>query len=195
MKLSYATATIFETPSIVLSTTRGARTPLRSVEVSPPRNAHEWQSAAHLIREFFAWIAERTGVDPHVVQDGIGEELDDLAGYYAEPRGRFFVARLDGEVVGTTGMRRMEEPGVVELKRVYIQPEARGHQLGAQLLEWALQSAREIGAHTVRLETAPLFMQNAVKLYRSYGFQEIENYTDLGNRVEGLLSMELRLRR
>lgn len=81
------------------------------------------------------------------------------------------------------------------MKRVYIKPEARGHLLGPQLLDWALHAARGMGAETVRLETVPVFVQNAVKLYRSYGFNDVARYSDLGSRLQGLLSMERRLAR
>lgn len=195
MKLSSATATVFDAPAAYAVANGASQTNLRVVEVSEPRTRDEWDSARELIIEFFNWIAERTGTDPAAVRRAAADELSDLQSYYRAPQGRFCVARIDGVVVGATSVRQTEEPGVVEVKRVYIKPEARGHLLGPQLLDWALHAARGMGAETVRLETVPVFMQNAVKLYRSYGFDDVASYSDLGSRLQGLLSMERRLAR
>ncbi len=44
-------------------------------------------------------------------------ELAGLPGDYARPGGRLLLARLDGETVGTVGVRSLE-PGICEMKRL-----------------------------------------------------------------------------
>ena len=62
-----------------------------------------------------------------------------------------------------------------EVKRMYVRPEARGQELGRELLTRLLEEARQIGYERVRLDSAR-FMTDAHKLYRSAGFHEIEAY-------------------
>lgn len=193
MKLNNTIPAVFDTPATNTIAAGASLTRLATVEVSSPRTPAEWDAAARLVQELSDFIVENTGVDPEEAQRCAAIELDDLEADYAAPHGHFLVARLNGEVVGTTGILRMAEPGVVELKRVYVRPEASGHHLASLLLDWAPESARPMGAHCVRLETASTFMQKAVSMYRSYGFVEVAHYRELATRIDGLLSMECRL--
>lgn len=164
----------------------------KTVEVVTPSTPEEWSAAREIVAELFAWLAAQAGVQMTTAQEDAAEELDDLARCYSEGNGRFFVAKLDGEAVGTTGVKVIE-PGVAEIKRVYVRPAARGYSLASLLMDWALEAARELGAERVVLETAPGFMQTAVAMYHSYGFRETAHYSDLATHVTGLASMELSL--
>jgi GNAT superfamily N-acetyltransferase len=62
-----------------------------------------------------------------------------------------------------------------EVKRMYVQLEARNQGLGRALLDQLLEEARQIGYQLVRLDSAR-FMTEAHKLYRRSGFREIEAY-------------------
>ena len=83
------------------------------------------------------------------------------------------------------------EPGVCEMKRFYVRPQFRGQGIGKALLNTALAEARAMGYHRVRLDTVEPIMQDAVRLYRAYGFREIAPYR--ANPIEGALYMELEL--
>jgi len=164
----------------------------RVVEVVPAATADDWRGAKVIITEHFAWLAANIGVAFTGLQDGLAGELDNPRSVYDLPGARLFVAKLDGRVVGTIGVRVIE-PGVAEIKRVFVTPSARGYSFGSLLMDWALESARELGAARVVLETAPDFMKTAVAMYHSYGFREVAHYSDLSTHMSGLVSMELRL--
>jgi ribosomal protein S18 acetylase RimI-like enzyme len=61
------------------------------------------------------------------------------------------------------------------------------------MLESAIRKARDLGARTMVLESHREIMARAVKLYRSRGFYEIPDYTDLATKVPGVIAMELAL--
>ena len=71
----------------------------------------------------------------------------------------------------TTRSRRSR----AELKRLYVQPRARGLGVGRKLVEQALREARTIGYAEVVLDTLPN-MREAQSLYRQFGFRDIGPY-------------------
>ena len=112
---------------------------------------------------------------------GIEDSPTDVAGLrdslreYDDPAKALFVVEDQvGALVGVAGLRTLE-PGVVEVKRMYVVPECRGFRVGSRLLDRLLDEARSLGAATVRLDTAR-FMADAQRLYRSRGFAERTPY-------------------
>jgi molybdopterin-guanine dinucleotide biosynthesis protein A/predicted GNAT family acetyltransferase len=82
-----------------------------------------------------------------------------------------WIALREREVVGSVALRALGE-NEVELKRMYLRPEQRGHGLGRRLLETALEWARENGARRVKLDTSE-HMEAARRLYEARGFRRI----------------------
>lgn len=108
-----------------------------------------------------------------------GEGLDhDIALWQTEYDGvagaLLLVVSPDGEVVGTAGVRLIE-PGVGELKRMWIRPALQGLGLGRKLMDACLAEARGLECHRLRLDSQRR-LQAAVHLYRAYGFSEIADY-------------------
>ena len=91
-------------------------------------------------------------------------DLDDPAASYAA----LWIAEEDGRVVGSAALRDLGGD-VVELKRMYLRPEARGHGLGKHLLGLALDWARAHGKRAVRLDTSERMLA-AQRLYEAHGF-------------------------
>lgn len=86
------------------------------------------------------------------------------------------VADAAGEVVGTAAVRLLE-PGLGELKRMWLRPSRQGRGLGRRLMDACLDEARRLGCRALRLDTQAT-LEAAVRLYRAYGFSEIPRYND-----------------
>jgi ribosomal protein S18 acetylase RimI-like enzyme len=119
----------------------------------------------------------------------VSDELTGLPGKYARPTGVVLIARDGDEAAGAIAYR-MVEPGVAEMKRLYVRPDFQGLGIGKALAEAVIAEAREIGYSSMRLDTVPS-MGRAQGLYRALGFREIPPYRF--NPVPGTAFLELRL--
>jgi GNAT superfamily N-acetyltransferase len=100
----------------------------------------------------------------------------DLAGIgqFQPPDGRLLLAIDRGEAVGC-GAVRVIAPGIAEIKRMYLRPEARGRGIGRALLDELLATARRFDCREARLDTG-WFMTDAHRLYRAAGFEDCAPY-------------------
>jgi GNAT superfamily N-acetyltransferase len=140
--------------------------------------------ARQLFREYSAWLQ----VD--LCFQSFEKELADLPGNYAPPTGRLLLAYDEEELAGCVALRKIGA-GVGEMKRLFLRDQFRGRGLGRKLIETIISEARQIGYERMRLDTLPPRMSDAIALYRSYGFKEIDSYYD--NPVPGAIFMELDL--
>ena len=82
--------------------------------------------------------------------------------------GRWWIAELDGAVVGSVAVTP-ERKSVVELKKLYVSPPARRRGLGAHLVALAESEARVREARSLILWTDTRF-EDAHRLYDRLGF-------------------------
>lgn len=75
------------------------------------------------------------------------------------------------------GAVRVLEPGIAELKHMWVSPGLRGRGAGRGLLAALEEAARDLGCLVVRLDTSA-YLPEAVALYRSVGYGEIPRYND-----------------
>ncbi len=149
------------------------------------RDSGELAEARQLLEEYFAALE----VDLGEVRRS---EIASLPGEYAAPGGFMLLARLASEPAGAAGcvaLRRLQ-PGICELKRLYVRPAHRGAGLGRQLAVAALAGARDLGYERVRLDTLPS-MAGAHALYAGLGFREIPPYREI--LLPGAIFLELAL--
>jgi ribosomal protein S18 acetylase RimI-like enzyme len=138
------------------------------------------------VRELFLEYAESLGFS--LCFQNFDQELADLPGDYAPPRGRLVFAEFDGQLAGCGALHPLDQ-NICEMKRLYIRPQFRGKQIGKLLTESLIAEARAIGYKRMRLDTVAPVMAKAVSLYRQLGFREIAAYRT--NPIEGALYMEL----
>jgi putative acetyltransferase len=123
---------------------------------------------------------------------GFEAELENIHLKYAAPEGALFLVKNEaGEGVGCIAVRRFKDEETAELKRMYLRKGERGQGTGQALLGRALEAARALGYHRIRLDTIPGMMDAAIRLYRKNGFSDIEPYRK--NPVEGAIFLEKRL--
>ena len=142
------------------------------VDIAQARSAADLQAVCALFREY----AGQLGVDLDF--QGFAQELAELPGDYAEPRGALLLALVDGDVAGCCALRPIEDvdyPNAAEMKRLFVRKAFRGFGLGRQLAEAILTSAVQRGYDTVLLDTLDE-MESARALYEDLGFEEIPPY-------------------
>ena len=86
------------------------------------------------------------------------------------PGSGFIVGRVENEAVACGAFRPLQ-PGIAEIKRMFVEPEARGLNIGRRMLAALEAIARAEGVRVVRLETG-VRQPEALGLYRSCGYIE-----------------------
>jgi ribosomal protein S18 acetylase RimI-like enzyme len=153
------------------------------------KSDEEIQATRQLFEEYAAWLGL------NLCFQNFEKELAELPGDYVPPSGRLFLAIESDQIAGCVAVRKIGEgnatPNICEMKRLYVRPAFRGLGLGRTLIETVVAAAREIGYHRMRLDTLPGKMDQAIAMYRSQGFKNIEPYYD--SPVAGAAFMELEL--
>lgn len=100
-------------------------------------------------------------------------DLADIPGWYQTGAGQFWLAELDGRVVGTIALKDIGG-GAVALRKMFVRPEGRGPAGAASaLLAAALEHARAHGARQIWLGTTDRFLA-AHRFYEKNGFARVE---------------------
>ena len=96
---------------------------------------------------------------------------DSLFEVFNTEKSAYFVAEIDGKIVGGGGIYPTEglPDNTCELVKMYLLPEARGMGLGRELLEKCIATARNYGFGQVYLETMPE-LKMALRMYEKSGF-------------------------
>jgi GNAT superfamily N-acetyltransferase len=155
--------------------------------IAQAETAAQVSTARQLIEEYAAWLEFK------LCFQGFEEEMQSLPGKYAPPAGRLLLALWEERPAGVIALRPLDEPGLCEMKRLYVRPEFRGRNIGRLLAEQVIREAAEIGYSRMRLDTVAGKMDSAIAVYRELGFKETDPYyqTPVGHT----LFMELALTR
>jgi GNAT superfamily N-acetyltransferase len=97
-------------------------------------------------------------------------DLFELDRRYGGSAGAFWVARLEGRVVGSVGVERIPD-GQAELHRLYLDATLRGRGVGRALVETVLGWCRQAGVRRLTLWSDTRF-DRAHRLYERMGFRQ-----------------------
>ncbi|KAF2472866.1 acyl-CoA N-acyltransferase [Lindgomyces ingoldianus] len=160
----------------------------------------EFPDDRFVIMNLFTAYADSLEID--LTFQNFSHELSSLPGKYTPDNGGvLLIARVISvdsssevstaqEPIGCVALRPFSPPHTCELKRLYIVPEVRGLGAGRKLLEAVLERAKTMGYKEMVLDTLPS-MVPARKMYKAFGFEEVEKYYD--NPIEGTSFMRLKL--
>lgn len=154
-----------------------------TIRISEARWPQDRATVEALFREYVSSLAE------DISFQNVDDELAGLPGKYARPGGVVLIA-WDGDKAAGAIAYRMVEPGVCEMKRLYVRPDFRGRDLGRELANELIEMARERGYRTMLLDTLAS-MSAARALYRDLGFVPVAPYYD--NPLPGVMYMALEL--
>jgi putative acetyltransferase len=99
------------------------------------------------------------------------ESTDHLSEVFKTAGSMYFVAELDGEILGGSGIYPTANlpEGTCELVKLYLSSKARGKGLGKNLLQKCIAAAKDMGYKKIYLETMPE-LTIAIPMYEKLGF-------------------------
>ncbi|MBP0616569.1 bifunctional helix-turn-helix transcriptional regulator/GNAT family N-acetyltransferase [Jiella mangrovi] len=127
--------------------------------------------ARHCLGEYYAELARRIegGFDVKLSADPEAETM-------VRPRGAFLVAFSDDMPVGCVGLKGTCSD-YCEVKRLWVEPAARGLGLARRFMARVEEIARDLGVPALRLDTNKA-LPEAIAMYRKTGWTEIERFND-----------------
>jgi GNAT superfamily N-acetyltransferase len=102
----------------------------------------------------------------------LNPDLDDMGGWYGSRDGHTFVAEIDGRIVGTGTMHRIDDQTGV-LVRMSVSRDQRGKGLGKALVRALADEAKKRGYARLICETTDTW-QDAINLYLATGFAIVD---------------------
>ena len=148
--------------------------------IAPARRQADFDEVSVLTEAFIAWAHERYGdvegfVDAFYPPQVLAVIYAGLAGAQTPKGGEILLARLGETGAGCLTMTAVE-PGVTELKRMFISPVARRRGLAQRMVEDMCAIACDMGIVEVRLEAGARHHE-AIPMYERLGFRACPPYS------------------
>ncbi len=157
-----------------------------AISIARAETPEDLDAVSGLIRDFFGWAKVHVAKgeeDPNPsVFANLEAELAGLPGRFGPPSGCLLLARLDGAPVGCVAFYG-QDATTMEIKRMFVRPDAWGHGIGGQMLNVLLAEAEAAGYVRYRLSTHHE-LHTAQSLYRRAGFREVPGSADFPGIVE-----------
>lgn len=99
------------------------------------------------------------------------EVLGDPQHHIIEPGGHILLAQVEGEIVGTVALIKLQE-GIFELSKMAVTPMFQGQKIGQKLLQHSIDLAKEQAWKELVLYSNRS-LENAIYLYLKFGFEEV----------------------
>ena len=111
----------------------------------------------------------------------LAEEIGRIRAYYAERNGGFWVAEdPESGLVGMFGLESGAEEGTAELRRMYVDHQARRRGVARAMLRRAEEEAASAGHHRMILSTSEL-QGAALAFYRAAGYRAVREETAIAS--------------
>ena len=143
-----------------------------------------------IFSEYLEWVLSMCEKEFNVsynvkelVKEAVERSIEEI-GKYFPPKGRLILCTDETRIIATAFMRKLGD-NIGEIKRMYVQPLYRGKGIARELLERLIKEAQSIGYTKLRLDSGP-FMKEALNLYHSVGFKEIDPYAESEVLQEGI---------
>ncbi|PZP40192.1 MAG: MarR family transcriptional regulator [Pseudopedobacter saltans] len=118
--------------------------------------------------------------------------LDNPEEYILNKGGKIFVALYEGEPLGVCSLIKMNDPDYdFELAKMAVSPKAQGKNMGWLLGQAVINTAKELGASKLYLESNTM-LKPAINLYYKLGFQKVVGRSTPYKRCN--IQMELNLK-
>ena len=100
---------------------------------------------------------------------------DHLYELFQKPGSIYYIAELDGNIVGGGGIYPSDglPPFTCELVKMYLKPEGRGIGLGRTLIAKCIEFAEHSSYKNIYIETMPE-LKRALKVYEKFGFKYLK---------------------
>ncbi|PXX25586.1 GNAT family N-acetyltransferase [Arenibacter sp. ARW7G5Y1] len=130
-----------------------------------------------------AWLEKYFYVEPKdkVLLENCEANIIDKGGF-------IFFAQYNDEIVGCFALIKLRD-GVFELGKMAVDPEYQGLKIGQALLAFAIEFSKQNMWNKIILYSSTK-LENALYIYRKYGFKEIEMEENLPY-ARGDIKMEL----
>ncbi|OUS01096.1 GNAT family N-acetyltransferase [Flavobacteriales bacterium 33_180_T64] len=125
------------------------------------------------------------------VEDYDHEVLSDPEKYIINKGGYIFFAKYKGSVVGTVALMPINESRVFELTKMAVSPNFRGLKIGQKLMQHCIDFSKTQHSKSLLLYSNTK-LENAIYIYRKYGFIEIPVETNSPYKRSDI-KMELKL--
>jgi GNAT superfamily N-acetyltransferase len=129
-------------------------------------------------------LAQAMAAEIAALYDGLDQNGADMpkAGpaELGPPGGGFWVGYVDDSPACCGGVKALPDPGVCEIKKMYVVPALRGRGIAHQLLSFLEGRGRALGHRVARLDTGH-HQPDAQHIYDTSGYHQIPNFN--GNPV------------
>ncbi len=138
--------------------------------IRPPLTDSEWNETRILLKRY------RNEFDDATCFPSFEKELEHLEEIYNGNTIHLLIAidKTTDSIIGCVGLHQLTED-IAEMRRLYVMPGHRRHQLGRLLTEKSIGLAEEKGYHHLYLDTMHE-MKAAQQLYLALGFSVIDPY-------------------
>jgi GNAT superfamily N-acetyltransferase len=161
------------------------------ITIAKAESPEDLDAVRDLVRTYVRWAtATISPSDNTGVFDNLEEELGGLPGHFGPPGGYLILARLNGEPAGCVGFFDRGN-AAMEIKRMFVDPNARGHGIGGRMLDLLLAEALKMG-HRRCLLWSHHSMHASHAVYARAGFQTVPFSDDFPGAIEDVeICMEM----